>query len=148
MASELFSGHEITIFDGAIGTELYGRGFYINRPFEELNLSAPGEVLGVHKDYINAGAQVLTTNTFSITRPQLANFDIAHQQGALLEAALKLANEAAHGSHAKIAFSMGPLGVLLEPLGPTSVLEASDEFAHTASVAIAKGNFDLYVLET
>ena len=67
--------------------ELYERGFFINRPFEELNITAPNEVMAVHEAYIHAGAQVITTNTFSITKPQLKKFDIQDQQEKLIEAA-------------------------------------------------------------
>ena len=138
----------IIVFDGGIGTELYSRGFFINRPFEELNLNAAGDVLAVHEGYIKAGANVITTNTFSISRPQLKKFDIEDKQGELIKAALEIANKARKGTDVKIAFSIGPTGVLIEPLGPTSRKQAKSYFAEIAAAALKHGNFDLYILET
>ena len=140
--------NEIIVFDGGIGTELYGKGFFINRPFEELNISSPGDVLAVHEVYIKAGASVITTNTFSISRPQLKKFDIEDKQGELIKAALEIANKARKGTDVKIGLSIGPTGVLIEPLGPTSRKEAREYFAEIASHALKLGGFDLYILET
>lgn len=138
----------IIIFDGGIGTELYERGFYINRPFEELNLNAPADVQAVHEAYIEAGAKVLTTNTFSITRPQLKKFDIEDKQKTLIDAAIAIANKARGDNSAiKVGLSVGPTGVLIEPLGPTSREEAREYFAEVARAATSN-SFDLYILET
>ncbi|MEN9722086.1 MAG: hypothetical protein RJB38_72 [Pseudomonadota bacterium] len=147
---------QVTVFDGAVGTELYERGFYINRPFEELNLSAPNDVRAVHQSYVDAGADILTTNTFSITGPQLKKFDIDHQQAKLLQAALEIANSAREHStqtrEVKIGLSIGPLGVLVEPLGPYGLDEAKKDFAEVARIACecanSKSPFDAYLLET
>lgn len=142
----------ILVFDGAIGTELYDRGFYINRPFEELNISAPGNVKQMHLDYLQAGADVITTNTYSITKPLLKKFDIEDKQSLLLSAGLEVANQArdeSGKSQAKIALSLGPLGVLVEPLGPTSFEEVEEEYASLAHMALESGHrFDCYLLET
>jgi len=141
----------ILVFDGAIGTELYERGFYINRPFEELNINAPADVIAVHESYIAAGAEVITTNTFSITAPQLKNFDIESQQSVLLNAALKNANQARSQakSEVQIGLSIGPLGVLVEPLGSYALTDATSEFKQVASIAVQSEHpFDLYILET
>lgn len=151
---------EFLIFDGAIGTELYERGFYINRPFEELNVNAPADVIAVHESYIQAGAGVLTTNTFSITEPQLKKFDIEAHQETLLRAGLKNAgiarkkNEAAH-SGVRIGLSIGPLGVLVEPLGSYGLETAKNDFRKVGEIATRAAvedpstyAFDLYILET
>ena len=61
------------LFDGAIGTELYRRGVYLTNSFEELNLTRPGLVLSVHRDYLEAGAEVLTTNSYGANRTRLAH---------------------------------------------------------------------------
>lgn len=164
--NKLFASSPL-LFDGGIGTELYERGFYINRPFEELNLSHPKEVTAVHESYLKAGAQVLTTNTFSIPSPQLKKFDIEHQQEKLLLAGIKCAHQAVqswinHENHSsmsasnaswpKIALSFGPMGVLVEPLGPTSLEQVFTEYqtlARYAQNAKSQGSsFDLYILET
>lgn len=141
----------ILIFDGGIGTEFYDRGFYINRLFEELNLSSPSDVRSVHQAYIQAGANVLTTNTFSVTLPQLKKFGIEDKQSSIIEAAIRLAAEARSVSakpEVKIGLSVGPIGELIEPLGPTSVEEAREYFAQVARAAVQAGGHDLYILET
>jgi len=141
----------ILIFDGGIGTEFYERGFYINRLFEELNLTAPNDVKAVHMAYIEAGANVITTNTFAVSAPQLRKFGIEDRQQAIIEAALRIAREARQVSgkeQVKIGFSVGPIGELIEPLGPTSVDEAREYFAQVVRSARAAGGADLYILET
>ncbi|MBL7714970.1 MAG: bifunctional homocysteine S-methyltransferase/methylenetetrahydrofolate reductase [Bdellovibrionales bacterium] len=140
----------ILVFDGGMGTELYERGFFINRPFEELNLSSPADVANVHLAYIEAGAQVLTTNTFGASRPQLKEFDIDQKLFEIIQAALKNANHARKGhDKVQVALSMGPLGVLVEPLGPFALSDAKEEFRLIASSACQSGqDFDLYILET
>jgi methionine synthase / methylenetetrahydrofolate reductase(NADPH) len=143
------------LFDGGMGTELYERGFFINRPFEELNLTSAADVVQVHKDYIRAGADVITTNTFSATSPQLKNFDLELKLESIIEAALENANEArADRPDVKIAFSIGPLGVLVEPLGSFGLLNAEEEFRRSANFAFQARQkkstcvFDFFILET
>jgi 5,10-methylenetetrahydrofolate reductase/methionine synthase I (cobalamin-dependent) len=153
-----------TLFDGGLGTELYERGFYINRPFEELNLSAPADVKSVHRDYLDAGAEFLTLNTFAASRVQLKEFDLDAKLPSIIESALRVANdarrefreEAKHqGRNPQLAFSMGPLGVLVEPLGSFGLDETRDEYAHVAALAIENARrspeehmFEAYVFET
>ena len=140
---------EILVLDGAMGTELYERGYFINRPFEELNLRAPAEVLAVHRSYLDVGAKIICTNSFSIARPQLKKFDIENKQEELLTAALQIANEAVKGTDAKIALSLGPTGELVEPLGPTGKSDIEAEFEHLARLSKKSSYaFDLYHLET
>ncbi len=138
------------IFDGGVATELYERGFYINRPFEELNLTHPRDVAGVHESYLDAGALMVTTNSFSLTSPQLEKFDLKPRQAELLQAAIRVANTAVKnkGSTAKIGLSLGPMAVLIEPLGPTSREEVRQEYENLARAASAEPDFDFYILET
>lgn len=142
----------ITIFDGAIGTELYQRGFYINRPFEELNILSAADVQAVHTSYIDAGAEVITTNTYSITKFQLSKFDLENKQRELLFAAIDNATsaKAASGkSHIKIGLSIGPTGQLIEPLGPLGKLDVQKEYAHLTELALAAPHpIDFINLET
>src|SRR6266536_4295020 len=67
------------VADGAMGTMLYARGVFINRCFDELNLSSPDLVRGIHQEYVKAGAEILETNTFGGTRPRLAAFGVAEK---------------------------------------------------------------------
>lgn len=138
------------VFDGGVATELYERGFYINRPFEELNTSHARDVQGVHESYLDAGAMIVTTNSFSLTSPQLEKFDIRDRQGELLQQAIRIARAAVatKGGKGKVALSLGPMGALIEPLGPVSKEEVVLEYSRLAQEAINESGFDLYILET
>lgn len=138
--------HRVVIVDGAMGTMLYAKGIFINRCFDELNLSAPSMVKEVHQDYVKAGAEILETNTFGASRIRLAAFGQAHNLRAINEAGVRLAREAA-GEDVFVAGAIGPLGVRIEPLGPTSFQEAYDCFYEQAMVLVEAG-CDLLVLET
>ncbi len=142
---EAFS-QRVWIADGAMGTMLYAKGIFINRCFDELNLSSPGMVKEVHQEYVKAGAEILETNTFGATRPRLAAFGQAHQLVAINRAGVRLAREAAQGK-AYVAGAVGPLGVRIEPLGPTSFAEAYDAFREQA-LALQEEGVDLFILET
>ena len=129
-----------------MGTMLYGKGIFINRCFDELNLSSPGLVKEVHQDYVKAGAEVLETNTFGANRLRLGAFGQAHNLQAINQAGVKLAREAA-GERAFVAGAVGPLGVRIEPLGPTSFDEAYAAFFEQAE-ALVEAGVDLLILET
>ncbi|MDD3154005.1 MAG: bifunctional homocysteine S-methyltransferase/methylenetetrahydrofolate reductase [Victivallaceae bacterium] len=101
---------EILIFDGAMGTELYKRNFFVNASFENLCLTAPKSVLEVHESYVQAGCDVLTTNTFGANYNKLAHFGLADQVAAINRTAVRLAREAAGDSPILISGSIGPLG--------------------------------------
>lgn len=134
------------VCDGAMGTMLYSRGIFLNRCFDELNLTHPGLVADVHADYVQAGADVLETNTFGANRMKLASFGLGDQVAALNRAGAALARQAA-GDRAYVAGAIGPLGVRIEPWGRTGVGEAEDVFAEQAE-ALAAGGVDLFILET
>lgn len=117
--------------DGAMATALYEKGYYINRSFEELCLTEPQVVKEVLLDFKKAGAELLTTNTFSATRPKLTEYGLQDQQGEILHAAVKVALEVA-GDDAYVLGLVGPLPVLIEPLGPTAYLEAVNLYEEAA----------------
>ncbi|MBL8215755.1 MAG: bifunctional homocysteine S-methyltransferase/methylenetetrahydrofolate reductase [Bryobacterales bacterium] len=142
---ELFTNH-VFVADGAMGTMLYAKGVFINRCFDELNVSQPGLVKEIHQDYVKAGAEILETNTFGATRIRLGAFGIAEKCRAINEAGVRLAREAA-GDRAYVAGAIGPLNVQLEPLGPTSFAEARAAFKEQAEFLVGSG-VDLLVLET
>jgi homocysteine S-methyltransferase len=137
---------KIVVADGAMGTMLYAKGIFINRCFDELNLSAPALVKEIHQEYTKAGAEVLETNTFGGNRLRLAAFGFAERLRAINEAGVRLAREAA-GDKAFVAGAIGPLGVPIEPLGPTSYAEARSIFREQADALLSAG-IDLFVLET
>lgn len=136
----------LVLFDGAMGTQLYERGIYFNRCFDELNLSAPETVLEVHRSYAEAGAQVLETNTFGGSAPRLAPFGLSRQLRQINRRGAELARQAA-GQDALVAGAIGPLGIRIEPWGPTSLEEARAFFREQAA-ALAEGGVDLFALET
>ncbi|HUX27549.1 MAG TPA: homocysteine S-methyltransferase family protein, partial [Terracidiphilus sp.] len=109
--------------DGAMGTVLYARGIFINRCYDELNLSDPALIVSVHEEYLQAGAEILETNTFGANRIRLAHHGLADKVNEINAAGVRLAREAvAHlkqkqTGKAWVAGSIGPLGVRLEPLG-------------------------------
>src|SRR5713101_2649644 len=98
----------VLVCDGAMGTMLYSRGIFLNRCFDELNLTQPGLVADVHQEYIRAGADVIETNTFGANRFKLANLGLADTVHTINVEGAKIARQAAHES-AWVAGSIGPL---------------------------------------
>jgi methionine synthase / methylenetetrahydrofolate reductase (NADH) len=134
------------VCDGAMGTMLYSKGISLNRCFDELNLTNPQIVKEVHLAYLKAGAEVLETNTFGSTGTRLAKFDLAEKVGEINLAGARLAREAA-GDDLYVAGAVGPLGVHLEPLGPTSLDESREAFREQIG-ALCEGGVDLILIET
>ena len=139
-------GKRVMVADGAMGTVLYSKGIFINRCFDELNLSAPALIKETHQEYVKAGAEILETNTFGANRLRLAPFGLVEKLRAINHAGVRLAREAAQGS-AFVAGAIGPLGVRIEPLGPTSFAEAREVFREQTE-ALMEAGIDLLVLET
>lgn len=141
-------GRRALVADGAMGTMLYGRGIFINRCFDELNLSMPQLVKEVHQEYVRAGAEIIESNTYGASRPRLATFGFAGQVQAINRAGVRLAREAAsERSDVFVAGALGPLGVHIEPLGPTSFAEARAAFEEQIQ-ALHEEGVDLLVFET
>jgi homocysteine S-methyltransferase len=136
----------VLVVDGAMGTMLYERGIFINRCFDELNLAAPALVEEVHRRYVEAGADIIETNTFGANRIRLAAHGLAERAADINRAGARLARQSCPGG-AYVAGSIGPLGVRIEPWGPTSLEEARQTFAEQAQ-ALAEGGVDLFFLET
>ena len=136
----------VFVADGAMGTELYSRGVFINRCFDELNLTSPDLVRQIHQEYVKAGAEIVETNTFGANRMRLSGFGLREKLHAINQAGVRLAREAA-GERAFVAGAMGPLGTHLQPLGPTSFGEARAIFEEQARVLVEAG-VDLLILET
>lgn len=143
---DLLGGEGVFVFDGAIGTRLYDKGIYINRSYDELNLSQPDLVKEVHDEYVAAGADIIETNTFGATRPKLLPYGLESKLRDINIAAAKIAREAA-GEKAFVAGAIGPLGLRIEPFGPTSFDEAKGYYLEQVN-ALLEGGVDLFVLET
>jgi len=133
--------------DGAMGTLLYAKGIFINRCYDELNLSQPELIAAIHREYLQAGAEVIETNTFGGNLQRLARHSMADRARDINVAGAKLAREAAKSFAAWVAGSVGPLGVRIEPLGKMSFEEARAAFREQIA-ALAEGGVDLLMLET
>ncbi|MFN9266459.1 MAG: bifunctional homocysteine S-methyltransferase/methylenetetrahydrofolate reductase [Acidobacteriota bacterium] len=131
----------VLVADGAMGTMLYEKGVFINRCYDELNLSAPQMVKEVHEAYVKAGAQIIEANTFGANRGRLATFSLGEKLAAINQAGVRLAREAA-GETAFVAGAVGPTG--LRNAEPEQLREI---FGEQAAVLVGAG-VDLLVLET
>src|SRR5215470_15462176 len=114
--------------DGAMGTLLYSKGIFINRCYDELNLSQPDLIRGVHHEYLQAGAEIIETNTFGGNSFRLERHGLGGKAREINLAGARLAKEATKSFDRWVAGSVGPLGVRIEPLGKTSFQEAKDSF--------------------
>jgi homocysteine S-methyltransferase len=141
-----FSRDHLVLFDGAMGTELYNRGIFINSCYDELNLSRPQLILEIHKAYLDAGADVIETNTFGANRLKLLKHGLEDKTQEINLRGAQLAREAA-GDDFYVAGSIGPLNERLEPWGPLSEEEAREIFLEQAR-ALIEGGVDLIILET
>jgi methionine synthase I (cobalamin-dependent)/5,10-methylenetetrahydrofolate reductase len=152
----LFEGGTV-LCDGAMGTMLYARGVFINRCYDELNLSQPELVREIHAEYLQAGAEVVETNTFGANAFRLEMHGLKDKVREINLAGVKLARgcvEEIREKQASVAFvagAIGPLGVRLEPLGKVGMDEARAAFAEQIR-ALAEGGpgvgVDLLVVET
>jgi homocysteine S-methyltransferase len=136
----------VLVCDGAMGTMLYARGIFLNRSFDELNLTQPDLVAEVHQAYVRAGADVIETNTFGANRVKLGAFGLADRVHAINVQGARIARHAAR-DQAYVAGAIGPLGIRVEPWGKTGIDEAEEYFREQAR-ALIEGGVDLFVLET
>jgi homocysteine S-methyltransferase len=143
---ELLESDRAHVFDGAMGTMLYARGIYINRSFDELNLTSPELVASVHREYIRAGSEIVETNTYGANAVKLAGYGLETKVREITRRAAEIAREAA-GERVLVAGAIGPLGIRIEPYGPTSVDEARALFRESVE-GLVEGGVDLFVLET
>jgi len=143
----------LVLADGAMGTVLYARGIFINRCYDELNLSDPALILSIHEEYLQAGAEILETNTFGANSFRLARHGLAGKVAEINAAGVKLARQAVEhlkdkqAGEAWVGGSVGPLGVRLEPLGKTGLDEARAAFAEQIK-ALSDAGADLLIIET
>ena len=133
--------------DGAMGTLLYSKGIFINRCYDELNLSQPELIRDIHHQYLQAGADIIETNTFGANSFRLARHSLADKVAEINFSGARLAREAAKSFDLWVAGSVGPLGVRIEPLGKVSLDEAREAFRQQIA-ALVEGGIDLVILET
>lgn len=154
--NEMFQTRSV-LCDGAMGTMLYERGVYIHRCYDELNLSQPGLIRAIHEEYLQAGAEIVETNTFGANRYRLERHGLQDKVREINLAGAKIARQATdqlrdkQAAQAYVAGAVGPLGVQIEPLGKIAFEEARTAFAEQIR-ALAEGGpgigVDLLVLET
>ncbi|WP_158788513.1 bifunctional homocysteine S-methyltransferase/methylenetetrahydrofolate reductase [Granulicella sp. L46] len=148
----LFEGDTV-LCDGAMGTMLYSCGVFINRCYDELNVTQAETVRSVHQQYLQAGAEIIETNTFGANSFRLERFGLRDKVSEFNRAGAAIARQCVdairekQGTQAFVAGAMGPLGLRLEPLGKTSLEEARAAFAEQIA-ALAEGGVDLLMLET
>ena len=140
---------EIILADGAMGTMLHGRGIGFDKCFDELNLTNPTAVAGIHRAYIEAGAQLVITNTFGANRFKLAKHGLDDHVVEINTAGVDLARRVVSASFKEVlvAGDIGPLGVRIAPFGRVQPEQARAAFAEQIK-ALAEAGADLIVIET
>jgi methionine synthase I (cobalamin-dependent)/5,10-methylenetetrahydrofolate reductase len=133
--------------DGAMGTLLYSKGIFINRCYDELNVSQPDLIRGIHHEYLQAGAEVIETNTFGGNSVRLERHGLRDKVHDINFHGARLAKEAAKSFDGWVAGAVGPLGIRIEPLGKMSFQEARDIFREQIA-ALIEGGVDILILET
>ena len=143
------SGNTPLLADGAMGTVLHGRGIGFDQCFDELNLTNPATVAEVHREYIEAGAQLILTNTFGANRYKLIRHGLEDKVAEINMAGVELARRvvAASFKDVFVAGDVGPLGVRIAPYGRVSLEGARAAFAEQIT-ALAEAGADLIVIET
>jgi homocysteine S-methyltransferase len=146
---DLLSTNKTLLADGAMGTVLHGRGIGFDQCFDELNLTNPAAVAEVHREYIEAGAQLILTNTFGANRYKLARHGLEGKVAEINKAGVDLARRVVAASFKEVfvAGDVGPLGVRIAPFGRVSPEEARAAFAEQIT-ALAEAGADLIVIET
>lgn len=135
--------------DGAMGTYLYAKGASFNLCFDELNISNPKLVGQVHDDYINAGSELIETNTYGANRHKLAQHGLQRRVREINVAGVRIARDRREtsGKELFIAGSIGPIGKRVGRFGGVTVADARDMFAEQAE-ALLEGGIDLFIVET
>lgn len=128
-------------FDGGFGTVLHSMGLKEGTPPEKWNLTEPQKITSLHKAYIEAGSNIITTNTFGVNKEKYDNYE------EYIYAAISCAKEAAQNTDCFIAFDIGPTGRMLEPLGDLSFEKAVELFANNVKAAVKYG-VDCIIIET
>jgi homocysteine S-methyltransferase len=149
MATDLLSRLQkgAVLCDGAMGTLLYSKGIFINRCYDELNVSQPDLIRNIHHEYLQAGAEIVETNTFGANSFRLGKHGYADRLADINCMGARVAREAAKSFDALVAGAVGPLGVRIEPLGKVALSEARDAFREQIQALNDEG-VDLLILET
>jgi len=131
----------ILLSDGAMGTELYRLGFFVNHCYESLNLTAPEKIRGIHESYVKAGSNIIQTNTFGANRHKLELFNLGDKLREINTKGVEIARDACTGRSVFIAGSIGPIGKSLP-------LARAVDFYTEHALALSEAGADLLILET
>lgn len=143
---DLIGDARVHVLDGAMGTMLYNRGVFVNICYDELSRSQPALVQEVHEAYVQAGAEILETNTFGANPVKLSSHGLDDDTEDINRSAVAVARRAASGK-ALVVGAIGPLGIRLEPWGPTARQEAIGFFTRQVR-GLLEGEVDGFILET
>ena len=143
---EEYLKENLVLLDGAMGSLIYEKGVFIDKCYDELNLSRPDLIRSIHEEYIRAGAKVIETNTYGANRFKLKSHNLLEQMKEINRQGVVLAREAA-GENAYVAGSMGPSGVEIEPWGDITLEEVFNAYAEQAAF-LEQAGVDLFILET
>jgi len=145
----ILTGTRPVLSDGAMGTILNQRGVRFDECFDELNLTNPGLVAEIHHEYIDAGSQIIQTNTFGANRYKLIRHGLENQVEDINQAGVELAHRIILASFKPllVAGDVGPLGVRLAPFGRVQSDEARAAFREQIQ-ALVKAGVDLLIIET
>jgi homocysteine S-methyltransferase len=145
---QLIDDGRVHVLDGAMGTMLYSKGFFLNVCYDELVLKHPRMVLEVHEAYVRAGAEAIETNTFGANPVKLGSYGLADETERINQAAAELARKATgNGGRVSVIGAIGPIGIRIEPFGSTAREEARAYFRRQVDGLLA-GGVDGFVLET
>ncbi|MEO2083336.1 MAG: homocysteine S-methyltransferase family protein, partial [Desulfurobacteriaceae bacterium] len=146
MENPFLSEERIWVLDGGMGTMLMKKGLNVNYAPELLNVEHPEVLIEIHKEYIDAGADIIETNTFGSNRIKLSHYGLEDRVKELTAAGVKLAKEASEG-RALVALSVGPTGVFAEPVGDYTFDQLVDVFKEQIEAGVEAGA-DLILIET
>jgi len=136
----------LVLLDGAMGSLIYEKGVFIDKCYDELNLSRPDLIQSIHEEYIRAGSKVIETNTYGANRFKLKSHNLLDQLEDINTSGVSLARLAA-GGNGYVSGSMGPSGVEIEPWGDISLEEIYNSYVEQAGV-LDRAGVDLFILET
>jgi len=136
----------LVLLDGAMGSLIYEKGVFIDKCYDELNLSRPDLITSIHEEYVRAGARVIETNTYGANRFKLKSHNLFDRMEEINGKGVELARKAA-GGEVYVAGSMGPSGTEIEPWGDTTLEEVFSGYAEQARM-LHEAGADLFILET
>jgi len=143
---EEYLKNNLVLLDGAMGSLIYEKGVFIDKCYDELNLSRPELIGSIHEEYVAAGSTVIETNTYGANRFKLKSHNLLDQMKEINLKGVALARKAA-GDEVYVAGSMGPSGQEIEPWGDTTLEEVFEGYAGQAGI-LNQAGVDLFILET